>query len=190
MAASRIFVTLYILEKNRAYWSDSQFRWAVARRLEDAAKLIERIPLAIRKVSPDVRKKALQASRRKAQAIRDLELPVIMPEASTEETVMTKLADSLNFIASGRWDSLPETEYVRTKTRLRVTVEIAGAVLALAGAGALVGLASKIGPLTTLFSPLLIAAAIALFNMAGLPISMIERYTQAGREIAPKSDDK
>jgi hypothetical protein len=140
----------------------------------------------MRAVARNIRGEAFEMSRRKAQAIRVLEMSAIAPDDSARSNLIEALTGALLNVVEGRWYNLPEAEYQRIRSRWFAAAAIAGAILAIGGAAALVALASKIGSATALLAPLLVGVAIGLLNMAGLPLNLIERYAQAGQKITPR----
>jgi hypothetical protein len=128
-AANKLFFAVLVLERDNQCGNTTKSRWAYAARLERLAREIERIPLALGRVAPTVRRECLGTSRAKAQAIRQLEISVVKPTPSTFEDLATRLIDDLRLIIEGRWYDLPEAQYERQISRSKLIAQISGAVL-------------------------------------------------------------
>lgn len=107
-ATFKLFQIVIWLENGHHDWHDSKFRRGLARRLEVVAKMVERIPQASRGIAPGVQRDLVKISKAKAQAIRELEMLVIMPESLTFADLFDRLTKDLYTLADDRWYELPE----------------------------------------------------------------------------------
>lgn len=185
-AADALFFAILVLESNIGDWDKTKFRWRYAARLERLAKQIERIPLALRKVAPTVRRECLRISGAKAQAVRELELSVIKRGPSTFEDIAAQLIADLHLVIDGRWYELPEAPYERQISRLKLAMQIIGAIIAFGGAVTIVAFTSKLGPGASILATVLIAISVALLNFSGLSTEIVGRYVQTGSDVMPK----
>jgi hypothetical protein len=181
--ADQFFFLVSRIARNEACWKHSEFRWKIAANVERIARNVERIPLSISGVAPSVRRECLKVSRAKASALRELELLVIIPGQSDYAYFLKQLIDGLLIMSEGRWYDLPEAQYERQVSRYVRALQIGVACLALAGAIALLTLISKLGPAASVSATALIAISVAFANFAGVPVGMIEKYTQIGSDV-------
>ncbi len=185
-ATRRLFNLVRSLEKNAPYWNDTQFRKLIALKIEYAARAIEGIPLASGRIAPEVRRELFATSKRKAQAIRTLELWAMKPGPFTFTDLVNRLTSDLSIIAKGEWYNLPDGQYKPKVSRSIIVVEIGIAVLIIAGVVAIIEFASRLGAAAPILATILSAAALALLNRAGLPAEILERYTEAGSKLTSK----
>src|ERR1017187_2911990 len=184
-AAARIFGTIAKLENNPSRWQTSAFRWDIARRIELAAKSIERIPLRLKSVAPSVKRQIFAASRAKAQAIRELQLWAIQPGPFTFTDLVHQLSVDLDMIAHGRWYDLPEAPELQRQTPRWITAaEIIGSIAIAAAGVAILVYSAKVGPASAVVAPILFGGALALLSAAGVPAGMLERYAGMANKLS------
>jgi hypothetical protein len=178
LAATRLLRTIAVLEHNISRWPTSEFRWDIARRLEYIAKSVERIPLGLRSVAPDVRRQASETSKAKAQAIRELELSAIQPGPSTFSNLVHQLCEDMVTITDGRWYELPEAVPSERHSPwwMRVAAMI-GSILIAAGGIAVLTYSAKIGPASAVLAPILFAGSLVLLSTAGIPSRIVEGFS-------------
>jgi hypothetical protein len=168
-AALFLFLAIRELEKKANDWRSSKFRYGIARRVELVAKWVGRIPLRARGIAPSVRHDAMRASESKAQALRQLETSIIMPNSLTSAELINRLKNDLHSIADDRWYELPDGQAAkRVRSRWIPIIQVTVAVLTIGLAIFVATLAVKMGPVYTLIAALLLSLGVALLNRAGL----------------------
>jgi hypothetical protein len=183
LAIRRLFMVIRNLEKNRNFWDDSAFRKRIAEGIDRVAVAVERIPLAYGRIAPEVRRELFIASRSKAQAIRHLELYVIMTDSTGFTDLIDRLISDLCLLAKGRWYHLPEGENHISMSRTLIVIHIVGVVLLGGGVITIVVFAQELGVVAPILVTILSAVALALLNRIGLPVTTIQKYTDAASKI-------
>ena len=101
-AAWWLFVVMIELNQNTEHWNLSGFRFHIARHLEDAAKALERIPMAVKKVGPGLRSQLIKLGKSKAESIRQLEMLTIVPHSFSLTDLKERVANDLYTLVDGR----------------------------------------------------------------------------------------
>lgn len=185
-AILHLFFVIAVLENSAAYWSNSGFRWHIAKRIEQIARRIELIPLAAKSLAPDIEEETIKLGRAKAQAIRQLEFWTIRPMAFTFTDLIHQLTLDLSLMIEGRWHDLPEASGFKIERPRWLLVMIIGtAIIIIGGAIFLVAFAAKTSPAASIVGLILAGAALALLNNAGIPTGLIDQYLQTGSKIVP-----
>lgn len=187
-AADQLLHVITVLEHNPNRWRSSEFRWDIARRLELAAKGVERIPLGIKSVAPGIKQEMVESGRIKAQAIRELQLWAIRPDGPTVLRDLTgRLASDTIKIADGRWYELPEPEkFDHSSSRWTRIGAIIGSIVISTGGISVLVFSAKVGPASAFLAPLLFAAALALLSTSGIPSGIVERYAGMANKLSAK----
>lgn len=186
VAVRQLFHAIWAMEKNAHFWETVDLRNHMLQELGAIAKSVERVPLQFVGLSFEIRREILKQSRRKAQAIRNLQYWVLMPGPLTFTDLIDILSKDLQLIAAGHWYELPEANYEHRRSRWLLAGQIAGAIILIAAALAVVSLSARFGSLATITATLLIAVASAIFSRIGLPLDMIQGATDTGSKLIGK----
>jgi hypothetical protein len=168
-AALWLFLTIRALELHAEKWEISWFRYGIAARVERVARYVERIPLGFRGIAPSVRRDAIRASAAKAQALRQLEASIVIPNSLSEAELIDRLKKDLRSIVNDKWYELPEDPPAEpVHSRWLPVVQVSASVLIIGLAIFIPTLAAKAGgPVYSLVAALLISLGLALLNRAG-----------------------
>ncbi|WP_131744698.1 hypothetical protein [Frankia sp. Cppng1_Ct_nod] len=158
--------------------NDTDFRWEIAVDLERAAVVVERIPLASRRLAPVIRAEVFRLSRAKADGLRELQRWTVRPLDSTFTDLAAQLNLALELLVDGRWYELPEAEIalVTARSRLRWLAIIAMAMVAVAGVVVLTAFSTTIGPAAPVLSTLAGVIGVGVLHKAGLSPAMLGQY--------------
>jgi hypothetical protein len=182
-----LFHAVLLLEYNADGWGLPTLRNEMAGTIKRIANNVERLPYQFRHLAPDVRRELLRASRRKAQAIRELQHWVVTPGPFTYTDLIERLTYSLEMIACDRWRELPEADYQRRASRWLASVQVLFGLVVLGGALAIVVVIPKsvpgFAPAASIVTSILVAAAFALLIRAGLPLNLANAAIDAGSKL-------
>jgi hypothetical protein len=186
MAAILLLEAILVMESRADDWRNTAFRWGLAQQLERIALAVERIPLGLRSLAPDVKSEVFRKSSAKAQAIRELELWAIQPQELTFTDLLGRLTFNLCIITESRWYDLPESARGLKVRRSwwPIAIRIGGVIMLVGAIIAVAGYAKVLGGTAPLLSLVCASVIAGILNSAGLSASLIDQYVKTGQEIA------
>jgi hypothetical protein len=187
VAATWLFDYVVLLERNADAWGAPRLKNEMTRQIKKLANVVERIPYQYHHLAPEVRRELLAASRKKAQAVRELQHWVLTPGPFTFTDLIHRFTIDLDLIASGQWRELPELEYQYRPARWVIAVLWLLALLVLSAEIIGVVLIPKYLPalasVTPVIASVLGTGAVLLFIRAGMPINLISISTSIGSRL-------
>jgi hypothetical protein len=182
-----LFNYVLLLERNADAWGSPKLRDEMLRRIKKIATAVEEIPYGFHNLAPEVRRELFIASRRKAQAVRNLQHWVLTPGPFTYTDLIHRFAVDLELIASGRWRELPEAEYQRHLARWLIVVLASMGLIVLSAAVIAVALIPKYLPAfssaTPIITSILSTGAVVLLMAAGVPANLISISSSTGSKL-------
>jgi hypothetical protein len=184
-ATVALFLIIRELELNADLWPNPDFRNHISTHLDAAARYVGAIPLRFRGLSPNVRRDLRAKARRKAQAVRDLELWAMQPGPFTFTDLVDRLAADLRTLARGRWYELPEAPYERrSPVGTAVLFGVLAALLAAASVATIGLFARTLGPTGSfVLSGALMTAAFETLSNTGIPVPLTLSSVTASSQL-------
>jgi len=177
----RLIETIELLDEAERNWADPNVRGRINRRIEKAARAVERMPQQL-KLGDRVSLGALHGCAQECAAgLRELKTWVSMPNPVTRTDVAHRLATALEAAARGSWYDLPRRAVADIEAGQRHRRRLAGLVgLLLLGAG-LYGFTAD-DAVTKFGGAVSIAFALPALQAAGLQLgSLVQALDAVGK---------
>jgi hypothetical protein len=163
-------------------WNDVKYRLKEARRIEGAAKALERLPLTYTGISTRNRLELIQLARVKAAGLRELEIWLIRPEGSTFTDVVFRLVSDLRKLMNARWFDLPDgtPPPAKISARNRLTLTAAG-LLAFSAMAATIVFSARVGGVAAFLTTAFGIAGVTLLR-TGLGMARSDSYVDQEKQ--------